>query len=189
MPCWGTAGPWKHSLAFMPQDWWTWQIKWMKSVSMGSYQYKNQMKGGFFACLWVILLYFSLESRLIPAVLGLVQSFQQSPRYMYAIKCNEITPGVLISHCTMTPMQYHSERIFSISIRLRCHIFSCKKLNSIPECYLSDCLFSLHDIWELLCKEWWAPRVLLHNFPKYPHPHPLPKSAMITMFITYHLHL
>ena len=41
----------------------------MKYVSMGSFQYKNQ--------LWVILLYFSLESRLIPAVLelGLVRLF------------------------------------------------------------------------------------------------------------------
>ena len=28
----------EHSLAFMPQDWWNWQIKWMKSVSLGSYQ-------------------------------------------------------------------------------------------------------------------------------------------------------
>ena len=32
MPCWGAAG-WKHSQAFMPQDWWNWQIKKMKSVS------------------------------------------------------------------------------------------------------------------------------------------------------------
>ena len=45
----------------------------MKSVSMGSYQYKNQVNGEFFAYLWVILLYFSLESRLIPAVLELCQ--------------------------------------------------------------------------------------------------------------------
>ena len=42
----------------------------MKSVSMGSFQNKNQ---SFFAYLWVILLYFSLESRLIPAVLELGQ--------------------------------------------------------------------------------------------------------------------
>ena len=48
MPCWGAAGPCKHSLAFMPQDWWIWQIKWMKSVSMGSYHYKNQVYGEFF---------------------------------------------------------------------------------------------------------------------------------------------
>ena len=41
----------------------------MKSVSMESYQYKNQVNGESFACLWVILLYFSLESRLIVAVL------------------------------------------------------------------------------------------------------------------------
>ena len=39
MHCWGAAGPCKQSLAFMPQDWWNGQIKWMKSVSMGSYQY------------------------------------------------------------------------------------------------------------------------------------------------------
>ena len=54
MPCWDAADPCKHSLAFMPRDWWNWQIKWMKSVSMGSYQYKN--------------LYSSLKSRLVPAV-------------------------------------------------------------------------------------------------------------------------
>ena len=47
MPCWGAAGPWKHSLAFMPQDWWNWQIKWMNSESMGSFQYKNQVNGEF----------------------------------------------------------------------------------------------------------------------------------------------
>ena len=72
MPCWGAAGPWRHSLAFMPQDWWNWQIRWVKSVSMGSFQYRNQVNGEvFFAYLWVILLHFSLESRLIPAVLEL----------------------------------------------------------------------------------------------------------------------
>ena len=48
MPCWGAAGPCKHFLAFMPQDWWNEQIKWMKSVSMGSYQYKNQVNGEVF---------------------------------------------------------------------------------------------------------------------------------------------
>ena len=48
MPCWCAAGPCKHWLAFMPQDWWNWQIKWMKSVSMGSYQYKNQVNGEYF---------------------------------------------------------------------------------------------------------------------------------------------
>ena len=42
MPCWGAAGPCKHSL---PQDWWNWQINWTKSVSMGSYQHKNQVNG------------------------------------------------------------------------------------------------------------------------------------------------
>ena len=73
MPCCGAAGPRKHYLAFMPQDWWNSQINWMKSVSMGSYQYKNQVNGEFFAYLWVILLYFRLESRLIPAVLELGQ--------------------------------------------------------------------------------------------------------------------
>ena len=41
MPCWGAAGPWKHSLPFMPQDWWNIQIKWMKYVSMGRYQHKK----------------------------------------------------------------------------------------------------------------------------------------------------
>ena len=28
MPCW-SAAEWKHSLAFVPQDWWNWQIKHM----------------------------------------------------------------------------------------------------------------------------------------------------------------
>ena len=50
-----------------------WQIKWMKSDSVGSYQHNNQVNGEFFAYLWVSLLYFSLESRLIPAVLELGQ--------------------------------------------------------------------------------------------------------------------
>ena len=49
--------------------WWNWQIKWIKSVSMGSFQHKSQVNGESFAYLWVILLYFSLESRLIPEVL------------------------------------------------------------------------------------------------------------------------
>ena len=40
---------------------------------MGNYQYKNQMNVKLFAYLWVIWLYFSLESRLIPAVLELGQ--------------------------------------------------------------------------------------------------------------------
>ena len=48
MPCWGATGPWKHSLAFMPQDLWNWQIKWMKSVSMGIFQHKNQVNGKVF---------------------------------------------------------------------------------------------------------------------------------------------
>ena len=38
---------WKHNLAFLPQHWWNWQIKLMKSVSMGIYQYKNQVNGEF----------------------------------------------------------------------------------------------------------------------------------------------
>ena len=48
MPCCGATGPCKHSLAFMSQDWWNWQINWMKSVSMESYQYRNQVNGEFF---------------------------------------------------------------------------------------------------------------------------------------------
>ena len=35
---------------------------------MWSFQYMNQVNGESFAYLWVILLYFSLESRLIPAM-------------------------------------------------------------------------------------------------------------------------
>ena len=48
----------------------------MKSVSMGSFQHKNQVNGETLAYLWVILLYSSLESRLILAVLeGYVRLF------------------------------------------------------------------------------------------------------------------
>ena len=61
MPCWGAAGPSKHS-GIYATDWWNWQTKWMKSVSMGSFQYTNRVSGESFAYLWVILLYFSLES-------------------------------------------------------------------------------------------------------------------------------
>ena len=46
----------KNTLSFMPQDWWNWQIKWMESVTMGSFKYKNQVNWEFFAYLWVILL-------------------------------------------------------------------------------------------------------------------------------------
>ena len=43
---------------------------------MGSFQQKNQANGDTLAYLWVILLYSSLESRLIPAVLeGQVRLF------------------------------------------------------------------------------------------------------------------
>ena len=35
---------------------------------MGSYQYKTKWMDSFFAYLWVIFLYLSLESRLIPAL-------------------------------------------------------------------------------------------------------------------------
>ena len=48
----------------------------MKSVSMGSFQHKNQVNGETLAYMWVILLYSSQESRLIPAVLeGQVRLF------------------------------------------------------------------------------------------------------------------
>ena len=55
----------------MLQDWWNWQINWIKSVLVGSDHYKNQVNEEVFAHLWVILLYFSLESGQIPAVLEL----------------------------------------------------------------------------------------------------------------------
>ena len=42
MLCWGAAGPWQDSLAFMPQDWWNWLIKWMKPLSVGRYQNKKK---------------------------------------------------------------------------------------------------------------------------------------------------
>ena len=48
----------------------------MKSVSIGSFQHKNQVNGETLANLWVILLYSCLESRLIPPVLeGQVRLF------------------------------------------------------------------------------------------------------------------
>ena len=59
MPCWGAAGPTKQSLAFMSQPCENDRFNWMKSVSMGSFQHKNQVNGESFAYLWVILLYFS----------------------------------------------------------------------------------------------------------------------------------
>ena len=43
MPCWGATDPWKHSLAFLPHDWWNWQMEWMKFESVRSFQYKNQV--------------------------------------------------------------------------------------------------------------------------------------------------
>ena len=48
----------------------------MNSVSMGSFQHKNQVNGETLAYMWVILLYSSQESRLIPGVLeGQVRLF------------------------------------------------------------------------------------------------------------------
>ena len=41
----------------------------MKSVSMGSFQHKNQVNEETLAYMWVILLYSSQASRLIPGVL------------------------------------------------------------------------------------------------------------------------
>ena len=52
------------------------QIKWMKSVSMESFQHKNQVNAETLAYMWVILFYSSLESRLVPVVLeGQVRLF------------------------------------------------------------------------------------------------------------------
>ena len=48
----------------------------MKSVSMGSFQHKNQVNGETLAYMWVILLYSSQESRLLEGVLeGQVRLF------------------------------------------------------------------------------------------------------------------
>ena len=41
----------------------------MKSVSIGSFQHKNHVNSEALAYLWVVLLYSSLDSRLIPVVL------------------------------------------------------------------------------------------------------------------------
>ena len=40
IPCRGAAG-WKHSVAFMPQNWWSWYLKLMKSIPMGCFQCRN----------------------------------------------------------------------------------------------------------------------------------------------------
>ena len=66
VPCSGVT-------AFMPQNWWSWQIKGMKSVAMGSFQYRSKGMEGLIVYLWVILLYFNAESRLISGVLELGQ--------------------------------------------------------------------------------------------------------------------
>ena len=64
--------PWKYSLTFMPQDWWNWEIKWIKYLSMESFKYKNQENGEFFLhTSWVIVLYFSQESRLYSSSVGI----------------------------------------------------------------------------------------------------------------------
>ena len=48
----------------------------MNSVSMGSFQHKNQVNGETLAYMWVILLYSGQESGLIPGVLeGQVRLF------------------------------------------------------------------------------------------------------------------
>ena len=48
--------------------------EWMKSVSMGSFKYKNQVNGESFAYLWVILLYLSQESTLDSSSVGIWSS-------------------------------------------------------------------------------------------------------------------
>ena len=65
--------PLKYSLAFMSQDWWNWQMKWMKSVSMEDLSIRTKWMECFFAYMWVILLYFSKNLGLIPTVLQLDQ--------------------------------------------------------------------------------------------------------------------
>ena len=62
---------------------------------MGSFQYKNQVNGESLAYLWVILLYFSLESRLIPAVLELGQ-----------VSYLKITIGQLSHSCQIAIWEY-----------------------------------------------------------------------------------
>ena len=63
----------ENTLTFMPQDWRNWQIKWMKSISVRSHQYKNQVNGELFCILVSNFAFFTIESRLIPAVLELGQ--------------------------------------------------------------------------------------------------------------------
>ena len=76
MPCLGAAGPylWKHSGIYA-----TGPVKLTEKMDEIYVSEKLSAQEGtkwmesFFAYLWVILLYFSLESRLIPAVLELGQ--------------------------------------------------------------------------------------------------------------------
>ena len=72
--CLAEVQPIKTLSGIYATNWWNWQWKWMKSISIGGFQYKNQVNGESFSYLWVISLYFSLESWMIPAVLELVQS-------------------------------------------------------------------------------------------------------------------
>ena len=67
MPCWGAACPSKHSLTFMVKL----TDKMYEICINGKFQYKKQLNGESFAYLWVLLLYYSLETRLVPAVLEL----------------------------------------------------------------------------------------------------------------------
>ena len=47
MPCWRAAGPWKHSLAFMPQDWWHWQINGWNMYQWGLISTSSKWMGSF----------------------------------------------------------------------------------------------------------------------------------------------
>ena len=103
----------ENSLAFMPQDWWNWQIKWMKSVSIGSFQYKNQVKGEFFAYMWVILLYFSTESGLISGILEvwLFWNFNQVRNLTAVRQLSNLSLKVFFRQLGMKMLKYENQKL------------------------------------------------------------------------------
>ena len=103
----------ENSLAFMPQNWWNWQIKWMKSVSMGSFQHKNQVNGEFFAYLWVILLYFSTESGLISGILEvwLFWNFNQVRNLTAVRQLSNLSLKVFFRQLGMKMLKYENQKL------------------------------------------------------------------------------
>ena len=92
----------------MPQDWWNWQIKWIKSISMESLKYKNQENGEFFAYLWVTLLHFSQESSLDSSSVRIRSS-------QFVLKISEVKNLTDVTQLSNRSLRIFSEQ-FSIKI-------------------------------------------------------------------------